>query len=46
MIVQLVVVILVCFFVASLALIIAGLSLSVFARILKRADSSHEEQRL
>lgn len=46
MIVQLVVVILVCFFAASLALIIAGVSLSVFARILKRADSSHEEQGL
>jgi hypothetical protein len=46
MIVQLVVIILVCFFASLLALIIAGVSLSVFARFLKRADASHEKQRL
>ncbi|HVG17810.1 MAG TPA: hypothetical protein VNI02_02070 [Blastocatellia bacterium] len=46
MIVQVVVVILVCFIASSLALIIAGVSLSVFSRFLKRADASHEKQRM
>ncbi|MFP5263386.1 MAG: hypothetical protein ACLGJB_15905 [Blastocatellia bacterium] len=46
MFVQVVVVILVCFIASSLALIIAGVSLSVFAKFLKRADAPHERQRL
>ena len=46
MIVQVVVVILVCFFASLLALTIAGVSLSVFARFLKRADGPHDKQQL
>jgi hypothetical protein len=45
MVVQVVVIILVCLFASSLALIIAGVSLSVFARFLKRADPSEGKQR-
>lgn len=43
MIVQLVVIILVFFIASSFALTIAGLSLSVFSRFLKRADAPHEK---
>jgi hypothetical protein len=46
MIMQAVVIILICIFASSLALIIAGVSLSVFGRFLKRADASQEKQRL
>ena len=46
MIVQVVVVILVCLFASLLALTIAGVSLSIFARVLKRADAPQEKQRL
>jgi hypothetical protein len=46
MIVQVVVVIIVCIAASLLALTLAGASLAVFAKLLKRTDEASKEQRL